>query len=288
VDDQLDAVLKVKALEAEANAIRDRLAAAATTIRESRDKIASFEADLSAKKTQTTALREAQVAETARQADLLAAVRAKKQSYLDRLRALERESDGIALALRTAQAGQSPVFDLPKVRTPLDKLAVDSPYGYRVHPIFGETRLHTGADLNAPMGTAIRAAAAGKVVMAESEDGYGNVLVIDHGNQVATAYAHMSSFGVKVGDVVARGQIIGKAGATGYATGPHLHFEYRVAGAPIDPMPLVDATEPVACAVLNASKDAVDAALVKTRPDCAPPPTTTITTTTTTRPLTGR
>jgi murein DD-endopeptidase MepM/ murein hydrolase activator NlpD len=137
------------------------------------------------------------------------------------------------------------------------------------------------------MGTAIRAAAAGKVIMAESEDGYGNVLVIDHGNQVATAYAHMSSFGVKVGDVVARGQIIGKAGATGYATGPHLHFEYRVAGAPIDPMPLVDASEPVACTLLTASREAADVALLKTRADCAPPPTTT-STTTTTRPSTAR
>jgi murein DD-endopeptidase MepM/ murein hydrolase activator NlpD len=200
-----------------------------------------------------------------------------KQSYRQRLTAIERESDGISLILRTAQASQSPVLQLPMVRTPLERpVTLESAFGMRRHPIFGEMRMHTGADLNGVMGQPIRAAAAGIVVLAASQDGYGNVVVLDHGNQIATAYAHMSKFSVKTGDVVARGQIIGAVGATGYATGPHLHFEYRVSGGPIDPMPHIDFDEPLpgSCEALARSKDPADAALLRIRPECPQPPTT--------------
>ncbi len=293
VDEQLNAVDRVRRLESEASALRDGLAANEQAIKASRDAVASYDADLTAKRAQTTALRDTQVAESAHQKQLLDTIRSKKQSYLQRLQALQRESDGISIILKTAQASQQPVLDLPVVRTPLDKpVVVESPFGMRLHPIFQEMRLHTGADLSGVVGQTIRAAAAGKVVLAATQDGYGNVVVIDHGGQIATAYAHMTKFTVKAGDIVARGQIIGTVGATGYATGPHLHFEYRVSGAPIDPIPHTDFDEPLpgSCDALARSKDPADAALLRTRADCTPATTTTIApaTTTTTTPSSRR
>lgn len=113
--------------------------------------------------------------------------------------------------------------------------AVTSPFGYRIHPIFGTRKLHTGWDLNAGGGEPIVAAAGGVVVSAGTRGGYGNATVIDHGGSLATLYAHQSSMAVSAGQQVERGQVIGYVGCTGYCTGAHLHFEVRVNGAPVDP-----------------------------------------------------
>lgn len=113
--------------------------------------------------------------------------------------------------------------------------AVTSPFGYRIHPIFGTRKLHTGWDLNAGGGEPIVAAADGVVVSAGTRGGYGNATVIDHGGSLATLYAHQSSMAVSAGQQVERGQVIGYVGCTGYCTGAHLHFEVRVNGAPVDP-----------------------------------------------------
>ena len=113
--------------------------------------------------------------------------------------------------------------------------AITSPYGYRMHPIFHERRLHTGVDMHAGMGTPIHAAAAGTVVSAGTRGGYGKCIVISHGGNLSTLYAHQSSILVSVGQKVSRGQVIGKVGSTGYSTGPHLHFEVRVSGSPVNP-----------------------------------------------------
>ncbi len=272
VDEQLDAVVKVRRLEAEATALRDRLAANELSIRTTRDAVAAFDTDLAAKRVQASALRDTQLAETAHQQQLLDAIRSKKQAYLQRLKALERESDGIARVLKTTQATQPPLLDLPRVRTPLERpVTLESAFGMRLHPVFAEMRMHTGADLDGSMGQPIRSAAAGTVVLAASQDGYGNIVVIDHGNQIATVYAHMKGFSVKTGDVVTRAQLIGSVGSTGYSTGPHLHFEYRVSGSPIDPMPLIDLDEPLpgSCEALAKSADPADAALLRIKPECA-------------------
>jgi murein DD-endopeptidase MepM/ murein hydrolase activator NlpD len=114
---------------------------------------------------------------------------------------------------------------------------VTSPYGYRTHPIFGDTRLHTGLDIGAPYGAPVVAAGSGTVVYAGVMSGYGNVIAIDHGNGLATTYNHLSAFYVGTGQRVARGTQVGAVGCTGYCTGPHLHFEVRVNGSPVDPMP---------------------------------------------------
>lgn len=290
VDDQVDAVQKVKALEAEARRIRDLMAEKEATIRAQRDAIAGYESQIATKRVEVAKLRDAQAAETARQAGLVAEIRSRKQSYLDRLRALERESDGITIVLRAAQKNQKPVLALPLVRTPLEKpVTVESPFGMRLHPIFQELRMHTGVDYDGTTGQAVRSAAAGVVVFADQQDGYGNVVVVDHGDQIATVYAHMSRFSVKVGEVLARGQILGQVGSTGYSTGPHLHFEYRVSGAPVDPVPHVDLDEPLpgSCEALARSKNPADLETFRTRPDCVAATTTTAAPTTTVAPTAG-
>lgn len=114
---------------------------------------------------------------------------------------------------------------------------VSSPYGYRIHPIFGTKKLHTGWDMSASSGTPIKAAASGVVVSAGPRGGYGNAVVIDHGGGMATLYAHQSSVAVSSGQTVERGQVIGYVGCTGYCTGAHLHFEVRIGGSPVDPSP---------------------------------------------------
>jgi murein DD-endopeptidase MepM/ murein hydrolase activator NlpD len=107
---------------------------------------------------------------------------------------------------------------------------VTSPFGWR----WG--RLHAGIDIGVPSGTPIHAAAAGRVVIAGWVSGYGNYTCIDHGGGLATCYAHQSSFATSVGAEVAQGQVIGYTGCTGHCFGPHLHFEVRINGTPVDPL----------------------------------------------------
>jgi murein DD-endopeptidase MepM/ murein hydrolase activator NlpD len=107
---------------------------------------------------------------------------------------------------------------------------ITSPYGMR----WGS--LHPGIDIGAGTGTPINAAASGRVIVAGYSGGYGNLTVIDHGNGIATAYAHQSSLAASAGQQVGQGQVIGYVGSTGFSTGPHLHFEVRVNGSPVDPL----------------------------------------------------
>ena len=97
-------------------------------------------------------------------------------------------------------------------------------------------RMHEGIDLAVRVGTPVVAAASGTVIVAGWLGGYGNLVVIDHGNGIATAYGHNTSVTVGVGQSVAQGQLISYSGSTGHSTGPHVHFEVRINGTPVDPL----------------------------------------------------
>lgn len=112
---------------------------------------------------------------------------------------------------------------------------VSSSFGMRKHPILGRVKLHTGVDLASGYGTPIHAAASGVVVYASYMRAYGNTVMINHGGGVTTLYGHCSSLNVRTGQDVKQGQVIARVGATGYATGPHLHFEVRRHGSPVCP-----------------------------------------------------
>ncbi len=113
--------------------------------------------------------------------------------------------------------------------------SVTSPFGYRADPFLGRLALHPGIDLAEAYGAEIHAAAAGRVVHAGPAGGYGNMVEIDHGNGLATRYAHMSETLVEEGQAVDKGAVLGRLGSTGRSTGPHLHYEVRVDGEPVDP-----------------------------------------------------
>lgn len=113
---------------------------------------------------------------------------------------------------------------------------ITSPYGYRVHPIFGTTIYHSGIDIGVDEGTPVHAADGGVVVWSGWMGGYGYAVVIDHGNGLSTLYGHNSELAVDEGQSVAKGQVISYAGSTGNSTGPHVHFEVRANGDPVDPM----------------------------------------------------
>jgi murein DD-endopeptidase MepM/ murein hydrolase activator NlpD len=112
---------------------------------------------------------------------------------------------------------------------------VTSNFGWRTHPILGTERFHAGIDFGADYGSLIYASEQGRVIYADWYGGYGNAVIVDHGNGMTTLYAHCSDLYVKDGDVVAKGQPIAAVGSTGFSTGPHLHFELRANGEPIDP-----------------------------------------------------
>jgi murein DD-endopeptidase MepM/ murein hydrolase activator NlpD len=195
--------------------------------------------------------REVVAAARQRQADLLAereAVLGEKQTILNQVESKKDQWQRIAEQLEQDAAqiqsllssGGSTSSAAPGGTGQLAWPAagpITSPFGWRTHPIFGDTRFHEGLDIGAPYGAPVFAADAGTVVFAGVMSGYGNVLVVDHGGGLATAYAHLSAFQVSYGQSVARGQQIANVGCTGYCTGPHLHFEVRVNGSPVDPMP---------------------------------------------------
>ena len=114
--------------------------------------------------------------------------------------------------------------------TPVEFSRVSSGFAMRMHPILNSWRQHNGIDYAAPTGTSVRTVGDGTVDFAGTQNGYGNIVIINHRNNQQTAYAHLSRIDVKAGQSVSQGQTIGAVGMTGWATGPHLHFEFRVGG----------------------------------------------------------
>ncbi len=119
---------------------------------------------------------------------------------------------------------------------------ITSLFGWRVHPIWGTSRFHSGLDIAVPYGTNVLAAQEGDVILADSgwNGGYGQCVIISHGHGVSTLYGHMSGIAVSEGQHVSRGQTIGYCGSSGNSTGPHIHFEVRLDGSVVDPLPYLD------------------------------------------------
>lgn len=132
--------------------------------------------------------------------------------------------------------------------SPVQYTRVSSGFKMRLHPILNTWRAHQGVDLAAPTGTPVRTVGDGVVEFAGVQNGYGNVIYIKHANEHETVYAHLSRVDVHQGQAITQGQVIGAVGQTGWATGPHLHFEFRVKGAQQDPMAIAersDAAQPI-------------------------------------------
>jgi murein DD-endopeptidase MepM/ murein hydrolase activator NlpD len=142
---------------------------------------------------------------------------------------------GNALALR-GRAGRllQPRYTQPAI-WPVSGRLMLSPFGQRTDPFSGEGAFHKGVDISAAAGTPVRATADGIVVYSRFESGYGRLVVIDHGAGVQTYYAHLSRFYVHAGQEMRRGDVVGSVGSSGRATSPHLHYEVRLGGAPVNP-----------------------------------------------------
>ncbi len=137
---------------------------------------------------------------------------------------------------------------------PLKAGHLGSSFGWRIDPFTGRSALHTGLDFQAQPGTAILAAAGGVVVTVEHHPAYGNMIEVDHGNDLITRYAHASKSWVLKGDLVKRGQKIAEVGTTGRSTGPHLHFEVLVQGVPQDPQKFLAAGRGLGATMATASR----------------------------------
>lgn len=150
------------------------------------------------------------------------------------LRALSADNERLHMldAVLTQRAG---VKEAMPSAVPVDQPYLSSSFGWRRHPVTGRHTIHEGLDFAAPRGTPIVAASGGVVTEARYVPGYGKLVEISHGNGLVTRYAHASSIGVKLGEVVTKGQQIATVGSTGRSTGPHLHYEVRIAGHPLDP-----------------------------------------------------
>jgi murein DD-endopeptidase MepM/ murein hydrolase activator NlpD len=202
-----------------------------------RDLVAHRTAEVeAARKVQASARAEVLAQEKQKEA-LVAQVRSRRREFETQIAQLKAESNAITSFLRGVQKGQGPAISGKGIfASPIPGAAITSGFGSRVHPIYGDVRMHTGIDFRAATGTTVRAAGAGKVVYAGWRGGYGNAVIIDHGNSLATLYGHLSSISVGVGQRVTKGQPIARSGSTGLSTGPHLHFEVRANGVPVNPM----------------------------------------------------
>jgi murein DD-endopeptidase MepM/ murein hydrolase activator NlpD len=163
---------------------------------------------------------------------LLASFDAEIEEIEGEIASLDKEQSSIKklIAERAKAAGAAPGSLIRPVPG-----GISSGFGPRIHPIYGYSLMHSGADMNGGMGQKIVAAAAGTIFFAGVKGGYGNSIMIDHGGGMVTLYAHQSSFAVSDGQKVNVGQVIGYVGSSGVSTGPHLHFEVRINGNPVDP-----------------------------------------------------
>ena len=201
-----------------------------------RDDVERRREEAAAALAETTRLAREAADERDRQAALILDIQSRRVSIEARIVNLDRAADGVEAVLAQFQAGDadwipgSLWFQSPRPCT-----EISSEFGQRAHPILNVTRLHAGADIGASTGDPVEAAADGIVLLAQPRGGYGNTVVIAHVNSLGTVYAHNSELLVQPGQQVKRGDVIARAGSTGLSTGPHVHFETRLKGVPVNP-----------------------------------------------------
>jgi peptidoglycan DL-endopeptidase CwlO len=206
------------------------LAARATQVQEARDALVGARDQLAQSKQE--------------QASNLSDLSAKDRALADEIQQEQASSNQLGAAIRAAQAraaaaaAQAQGSSAPAPTATPSSAGLIWPVNGPITSPFGPRwgSFHPGIDIGVPEGTPIEAAAAGTVIYCGWESGYGNLVVIDHGGNLATAYAHQSRIAVSCGEHVEQGQVIGYTGCTGYCFGPHLHFEVRINGSPVDPL----------------------------------------------------
>jgi murein DD-endopeptidase MepM/ murein hydrolase activator NlpD len=228
---------EMKTLRAQTRATHEQVAAATRVIAVRTAQELELQNTLLARHRGLVAARQSQL-------DALTTVRSEHQDAVAEAAGLAKVSEQLGAQIRAAQAAAAAEASPAISPTQTVYHSTQSASGF-IWPVNGPVvspfgmrwgRMHEGIDIGVGYGTPIHAAAAGTVITAGWEDGYGNLIVIDHGGGIATAYAHQSAFAVGYGAQVAQGQVIGYVGCTGHCFGPHLHFEVRVNGSAVDPL----------------------------------------------------
>ena len=234
VDAQQRQVETLQGLRAEARKAQLAVAEQVDAAKQKYDEVNAGLVRLQAVRAEAAAVRNRAQAQEQTERALFNEAKSRTDELESRLAALQAESNSIGgiLKLRGAGAGDRP----GTLEPPIPYAAITSRFGPRTHPILGTVRNHNGIDLRASTGTPVRAAAGGEVIMAGPRGGYGNTVVVGHGGNMATLSAHLSSVLVTPGQTVAPGQVVGLAGSTGMSTAPHLHFEVRLGGTPVNPL----------------------------------------------------
>lgn len=214
-------------------AAQDRAAERRTAVAEHKQMLEALQQQ--EQRTRADALSKRQ--DTRRQKD---AVLRDRRTWERALAELQADSNAIAAMLRRLQrrapgSGQAVTPWKGNLASPIDG-RITSGFGYRMHPILKARKMHTGVDIAASTGTPIHAAAGGVVVFSGRWGGYGNCIIIDHGGGLATLYGHCSRLAAGQGQRVNQGETVAYVGSTGLSTGPHLHFEVRRNGTPVEPM----------------------------------------------------
>ena len=230
---RMDILKKILAYD---NALIQGTKADRETLRKAKEQLESDRAKIVELRKLAAAKREQVASRRQERRGVLNAATYERETAERAYRELIETSRQIEQLIKRIQSGEKNIGGSTGTMTWPAEGEITSPFGWRVHPIFGTQRLHTGIDIGADYGDAIRAADGGVVIHADWMGGYGNAVIIDHGNGISTLYAHNSQLLVDEGQTVAKGQTVARCGSTGYSTGPHLHFEVRQNGSPVNPL----------------------------------------------------